>query len=91
MQVAVKAIKTLGWLVALIAVMSNVAKVALQSVQILDHNNDLALLIVITVDLVIDLGNRKQLRFASKIFILTHIRPTVYKSMPIFFVIIPEV
>ena len=70
MQVAVKSIKTLRWFVALIVVMPHVAKVALQSVQIVDHSNDLSLLIVVTVALVINLGNRKQLIFVSNIFIL---------------------
>ena len=58
LQVAFKAIKTLGWFVALIVVMPHVARVALQSVQIVDHNNDLSLLTVVTIALVIDLGNR---------------------------------
>ena len=70
MQVAVKAIKTLGCYVALIVLMSHVVKAALQSVQIVDHNNDLSLLIEVTVASVINVGNRKQLRFVSNIFIL---------------------
>ena len=70
MQVALKAIKTLRSFVALIVVMSHVAKVALQSLQIVDHSNDLSLLIVVTLALVINLGNRKPLIFVSNIFIL---------------------
>ena len=50
--------------------MSHVAKVALQSFQIVDHSNDLSLLTVVTVALTINLGNRKQLIFVSNIFIL---------------------
>ena len=70
MQVALKAIKTLRSFVALIVVMSHVAKVALQSLQIVDHSNDLSLLIVVTLALVINLGNRKPLIFVSNILIL---------------------
>ena len=70
MQVALKAIKTLRSFVALIVVMSHVAKVALQSLQIVDHSNDLSLLIVVTLALVINLENRKPLIFVSNIFIL---------------------
>ena len=70
LQVALEAIKTLGWFVALIVVMSHAAKVTLQSVQIVDHNNNLSLLIVAIVALLISLENRKQLIFLSNIFIL---------------------
>ena len=58
--------------------MSHVAIVALQSVQIVDHSNDLSLLIAVTLALLINMGNRKQLISVPNIFILNILK--VFKN-----------
>ena len=77
LEAAGKAVKNLEWFLGLIVSMSHVTKVALQSVQTVDYNNNLSLSIEVTVAfqvLVINLGNREQLRLISSIFILNALK-----------------
>lgn len=79
LEAAGKAVKNLEWFLGLIVSMSHVTKVALQSVQTVDYNNNLSLSIEVTVAFQVLVGkkkerNREPLRLISSIFILNALK-----------------